>query len=315
MRQPFIAALVVFLLFRCGPSPAGWKPPLRWGYLVHTSTPRAEYLEKALAGYAVVSPTGFRLGYPGTITRENPRLIKSLKALSHRHGFALYPLVSFRSTAQGRMILASEESRDRAALAIADLAQKEDFPGVHLDFEYLPPEDSDKLALFLSRLRAHYEGKITMALFPQVEFPEKWSRFHDLGKIGHLLDKAVIMCYDYHGPGGRPGPVTDVSWAEKNIRHALGFMKPEQVWLGIPAYGYLWCGGRARVVSAKRGALIAEARGATRDPSGTLRALFRQGDATCHLYLSDRITRIRLADLARRYRLAGTALWRIGFDD
>ncbi len=315
MRQPFIAAMTVLFLLRCGPSPAEGGKPSRWGYLVHSSATGGGYLERALPGYAVVSPTGFRLESPGTITPVSPDLLQRLTSLSKRHGFALYPLISFTSAGSGRRILESEESRERAAITISNLAHAEGFPGVHLDFEYLPPEDADRLALLLNRIRMHYRGRITMAIFPQVNFPEKWSRFHDLEKIGHLIDEAVIMCYDYHGPHSEAGPVTDLTWAEENIRYCLRFMKPEQIWLGIPAYGYLWCGGRPVAISAKRGAPLARARGATRDPSGTLFARFNRGDSTCRLYISDATTRALLTDLARRYRLKGTALWRIGFDD
>jgi spore germination protein YaaH len=307
--------MTVLFLLRCGPSPAEGEKPSRWGYLVYSSATGGRYLEKALPGYAVVSPTGFRLESPVTITPVSPDLLQRLTSLSKRHGFAIYPLISFSSTARGRGILASEESREKAARTISDLAHSGGFPGVHLDFEYLPPEDAERLALLLKRIRMHYRGRITMAIFPQVDFPEKWSRFHDLSKIGNLIDEAVIMCYDYHGPHGSPGPVTDISWAEENIRHCLRFMKPEQVWLGIPAYGYLWCGGKPEAISAKRGAPLARARGATRDPSGTLSALLRRGNRTCRLYVADATTRSLLADLARRYRLKGTALWRIGFED
>ncbi len=315
MRQPFIAAMTVLFLLRCGPSPADGEEPCRWGYLVHSSAAGGGYLEKALPGYTVVSLTGFRLESPGTITPVRRDILRRLTFLSKRHGFAIYPLISFSSTARGRGILASEESRELAARTISNLAHAEGFPGVHLDFEYLPPEDADRLALLLTRIRMRYKGRITMAIFPQVDFPEKWSRFHDLRKIGHLIDEAVIMCYDYHGPHSEAGPVTDLAWAEDNIRHCLKFMKPEQVWLGIPAYGYLWCGGKPEAISAKRGAPLARARGATRDPSGTLFAHFNRGGSTCRLYISDATTRSLLTDLARRYRLRGTALWRIGFDD
>ncbi len=154
-----------------------------------------------------------------------------------------------------------------------------------------------------------------MAIFPQVKFPARMSRFHDLEIIAHHLDEAVIMCYDYHGAHSGPGPVTDVSWAEENIRHALRFMRPERIWLGIPAYGYLWCGGRTEAISAKRGVPLARSHGAVRHPSGTLHATFTRGNATCILDLSDKTTREKLASLARRYGLAGIAIWRLGLED
>ena len=113
-------------------------------------------------------------------------------------------------------MLKSGKVRYRAASAVKEMCETYGFPGIHLDFEYFPPEDSFFLALFLKELKDKMKNLVvSMAVFPQAEFPEKWSRFHDLTKISRHLDEIVIMCYDYHRPGTGPGPVTDKNWADK----------------------------------------------------------------------------------------------------
>jgi spore germination protein YaaH len=97
--------------------------------------------------------------------------------------------------------------------------------------------------------------------------------------------------------------------ADKNIRRVLDYFKPSSVWLGIPAYGYVWCDSRARTISSKHGIRESSRCQSNRDPSG---ALFFKKGKSCIVYLSDWKTRSSLTDLARRFNLEGTALWRLG---
>jgi len=221
------------------------------------------------------------------------------------------------SSSEGRALLASAESRKRAVNELAALVGNDCYAGVHLDFEYLPPDDAPKLAVFLRELRSALNGKkLTMAVFPPVHFPEKWSGFHDLKLIGPLLDEIVVMCYDYHLPGTAPGPVTDLKWAELNVVEVLKSVRPDRVYLGVPAYGYDWPkGGKTKVVSARDGVKLAAQHNAVRDASGTLHFQYAQHGETHEVYLSDLETRKRMEDLARVYGLKGVALWRLGFEE
>ena len=174
---------------------------------------------------------------------------------------------------------------------------KHGFPGIHLDFEYLPPEYSKQLGLFLDDLNKEYSGTITMAVFPKIGIPEKWSGFHDLAVISPRVDEVVLMCYDLHGSHTGPGPVTDVKWAEKNIKYALSLIEPGRLWLGIPAYGYRWCGKKATALSSRHGVKKAEQHNARRDPSGTL---FYKSGNSCITYISDSHTRSLLTGLVKQ---------------
>ncbi len=154
-----------------------------------------------------------------------------------------------------------------------------------------------------------------MALFPQVEFPSKWAGAHDFARLAPLLDEAVLMCYDYHRKGTAPGPVVDVGWAERNILLALRFFKPENLWLGVPAYGYAWSGSGVEVVSARAGVSQAARFGAVRHRSGTLYFEHTRDRDVRKAYIADTHTRKELAALALKHGLKGTALWRLGLED
>ena len=286
-----------------------------WGYILHSSNLTDNYLKTVIPAYSVISITGFRLAADGSLTIDPAALIKRTIALAKKHSVKLYPLISFGSPDGGRRLLNLKSARARAIRGIARLTEEHNFAGIHLDFEYLPPEDSNRLGEFLSELRAlPFSGSITVAVFPPVEFPEKWSRFHDLSLIAAYADEVVLMGYDLHGTHTGPGPVTDPEWVEKNIRAVLKHIRPEKLWLGIPAYGYRWCGGRAAALSAKQAVRLARSYKSSRDDRSQ-NLSYAMPAQHCYVYASDRRTRETLTRLAGNYGLAGTALWRLGFED
>ena len=290
-------------------------PLQRWGYLLNTPAVSDPFIESAMERYDIIAVTGCAFSGDGRLAIKNAPLLKRLMALSIRKKVTVYPVVSFTSAEQGARLLKDGLSRSRAILDLIRMCGQLKLRGIHLDFEYLPRENARLLAAFLSELRSRYRGTVTMAVFPQVEFPEKWSRFHDLEMICPHLDGIVIMCYDLHGLHTGPGPVTDVKWADKNIRHALKFMKPGSIWLGIPAYGYRWTDSCAGALSAHEGVRLSRNHNAQRDGSGNLTFSYPADRGLTRVYISDRQTRTGLEELARGHNLAGVSVWRIGFED
>ncbi|MBN1496269.1 MAG: hypothetical protein JXA07_05835 [Spirochaetes bacterium] len=286
-----------------------------WGYVYHASKLSGEYLARTIPRFDVICVSGFTLDAAGRVRIARTGIINAVRTISAGQSKILYPMVTFQSAAAGRRILGSARLSAAAAGSIANLVSRNGYAGVHLDFEYLPPEDAPLLARFLKMLRKSLKGKITMAVFPPVGFPEKWSGFHDLKLIAPLVDEIVIMCYDLHGVHTGPGPVTDTGWAEKNIEYALRLMKPDRIWLGIPAYGYRWCGAAIRTISSKQGARMAKQYSSTRHRSGTLYLRWIDDGTRCEAYISDKQTRLQLEKISSRHGLAGIALWRLGFDD
>ncbi len=312
MKQLFCQLLILLLIFFTEDSYSGNTGGSAWGYIVHTDNLSRPYLLNIMNRFSVICITGFSLEDNGTIRMSAASSIDTIRELTSKKGVTLYPLISFKSARSGRRILSDEHTRKKAARSIAAMSDRLGFPGVHLDFEFLPPEYAKLLGLLLDDLRKDYSGKITMAVFPKIGFPSAWSGFHDMAVIAPRVDAVVMMCYDLNGSHTGPGPVTDVKWAEKNIKYALKHIKPGRLWLGIPAYGYRWCGNKATALSSKHGVKLPEKHNARRDPSGNL---FYKSGNSCLTYISDSHTRSLLRELAGRYGLAGTAVWRIGFEE
>ena len=312
----FIAALVLTLLACAPPARTETRGLKKWGYLLHTSNPGQAYLERVLNTYDIIAVTGFKLDSEGRIRSMSTPLFQQARELCARGDFELCPLISFASVNAGKKILSSRALRERAALEVRRLVRFYGFRHIHLDFEYLPPSYAPGLVEFLKGLRKRTRVEhISMAVFPRVDFPLQWAGFHNLEFLEPCLDEIVVMCYDYHRPDTGPGPVTDIKWAEKNIQAALMHFPAHRVWLGIPAYGYRWPDkGRASAVSSRSGTRLAKKHGGIRDRSGTVFFTYNiQGRPVC-VYFADKKTREMLGELARQYKLAGTATWRRGLE-
>lgn len=303
-----------------GESGLDGKPLERWGYALIESVKsniERKYLEIAVQSLNVLSITGYKVGRDGQLHAPSAEQQRAIASLAGRSALKILPLVTLTSSSEGRKLLASESCRQRAIGNLAALAQDGLYTGLHLDFEYLPPEDAPKLATFLKELRSKLNGKkLTMAVFPPVDFPEKWSGFHNLDLIGPHLDEIVLMCYDYHRPGTVAGPVVDFEWAKRNIVQVLKSIRPEKVWLGMPAYGYDWPkNGKPKVVSARQGVKLGAKFGAVRHLSGTLYFQYSDHTGLHDVYVADLETRKRMEDLARSFELRGVATWRLGFEE
>lgn len=316
----FVVVLMLISGTSRGQEIAGGKPLQKWGYCLLESLekePLRKEIEAAVKDLNVLSVTGYKLGKEGRVHGPSPEMLAQIESLARKGNVEVLPLVAFTSRSDGRMLLASPVSRKRAVEELAALGRSKVYAGLHLDFEYLPPEDAQGLAAFLGELRPALGGRrLTMAVFPPVDFPRKWSEFHNLDLIVSLLDEIVLMCYDAHRPGTPAGPVVDMEWAKRNITRVLESVRPEKVWLGVPAYGYDWTGkGRARVVSARDAARLGEKHHAVRHASGNLYFHYRDQAGTHEVYVADRETRKRMEALAASFNLRGTALWRLGFEE
>ena len=102
----------------------------------------------------------------------------------------------------------------------------------------------------------------------------------------------------------------------KNIQETLKYIKAEKIWLGVPAYGYMWSGTKkARAISAKSGIKLSKRYGFIRDKSGNMKIKYRKSGREILIFFSDNKMRSLMKELAARYKLAGTAMWRLGFED
>lgn len=66
---------------------------------------------------------------------------------------------------------------------------------------------------------------------------ENWCVYADLDPY---CDTAAIMSYGMSWAGSAPGPVSPRSWLEGVYDYAVGAMRPDKVFMGLPGYGWNW---------------------------------------------------------------------------
>jgi spore germination protein YaaH len=291
--------------------------PLKWGYIQSRSGAGTGVHEKYLSEYTIISITGFRINRQGILKYRFTRQMKKIMEIWGKAGSDIFPLINFHSVTAGKRVLDSERLMEISARNIVKLLDRYTFKGIHIDFEYLPGKYSPSLGKFLRLLKMRMGNRqLTAALFPQVDFPIELSGFHKLPLLSPHLDQVVIMCYDLHSNRTGPGPVTGIEWAEKNIKYFAHFFPTDKIWLGIPGYGYRWINGKSgKAISSRSASAIAGSRTYRRHSSGTIDIQYRQGGREIWINYSDKKMRFLLTKLAKKYRLKGTALWRLGLED
>lgn len=283
----------------------------RWGYVYH-GAPRVS--PSATNSFDHISLTGFILEGDGSLAIRCRGQLNSM--VYHKNLFALHPLVSISSANAGKKLLTSFSAQKKAVQSLANLSKTYNTRGIHFDIENLPPSLTGKLARFIQRVKRTLPNQvISMALFPRINFHDRRARSHDYALLAPVLDRAVIMTYDYHGPGTSPGCVTDITWAEKNIQYALKYFKPDQLYLGIPAYGYVWRKGKRTFAISSRYAVKKAGNTKVYDASGCLVIRRDQGNYWSRIHAATLPLRNRMEQLARRYNFRGTALWRVGMGE
>lgn len=159
-------------------------------------------------------------------------------------------IICFDSAAMD-MLLNSEGYRSNAISEITALVVAGDGDGVNLDFEGLPKTAKDGFVQFVSDLKDSLDASlgdssVTLAM-PAVD----WKGAYDYDRLAMASDGLFLMEYEFHYPGGSPGPISPLdgstTWGKYSITWSLddydtygGTKNRHKFILGLPLYGHDW---------------------------------------------------------------------------
>lgn len=150
-------------------------------------------------------------------------------------------------------ILNNPAAQQRAIEALLKLCQQKKYYGIQLDFEHIPVLDKDAYSNFVVKLadRLHkIDCKFSLAIIPRsddrpksqrlLEYYMTWSGAYDHKVLAAASDFIVLMTYEQHNGTSTPGPIASYPWVLKSLKYSLRYIKPEKIYLGIPAQSNYW---------------------------------------------------------------------------
>jgi len=130
-------------------------------------------------------------------------------------------------------------SNERKALIEDLLDASRLYDGLQIDFEYIPAKDGEYFLSFLRELRAGLGNKIFSIALP-ARTKTLVDDVYDYKKIAPIVDRILIMAYDEHWSGSKPGPIASMRWCNLVARYALDTIGQEKLIMGLPFYGRSW---------------------------------------------------------------------------
>lgn len=222
-------------------------------------------------------------------------------------------------------LLEDQEDQKELIENILRTVDQKGYQGVDVDFEYVREGDREDYAAFLARLRRAIVSRglpLMAALAPKVSAGQPGRLYEgvDYHLIAQSVDFALLMTYEWGNLASPPMAVAPLPQVRRVVEYALTEFRPNQLYLGIPNYGYDWTlpfreGNRARSVSNVEAVRLAwERRAAIRYDEQAQAPWFRYVDdrgGEHEVWFEDARSIQAKLKLAFDYGLYGVGVWNL----
>lgn len=306
-------------------NPLGSPIILTWEY-VGQATASPEKIGE-LEGVQVFSPTWFQLQQNGVVLNKAD---KRLVDWAHSKGQQVWGLFSNSfNPALTQEFLGNSNLRIKAIKQLLSYVDLYQLDGINLDFENMYLQDKEAFVGFVRELAPllHEKGRLLSIDVTFHSQSETWSMCYDRKKLAAAADYLLVMGYDEYGGGSSmAGSVSSLPWVEKGLQKLLQEVSSDKVILGIPFYTRVWtektsADGQKKVTSKALSLKAAETwlkeKGAVvtfDEKTGQNYAEVKEEGAVLRMWLEDDYSLEKRIELMKKYRLAGLASWRRGFE-
>ncbi|ANE45121.1 glycosyl hydrolase [Paenibacillus swuensis] len=307
--------------------PAAGKVNLTWEHVVRATPDPAGFAP--MPGVNVISPTWFELldGQGNIASKADMPYVK----WAHAKGLQVWALFSNgfepdRTSAA----LATYDRRLSMIKQILSYAETYDLQGINLDFEHVYLKDKALLTQFVRELTPllHEQGLVVSMDVTPKSTSEVWSLFYDRKALAQTVDYMMIMAYDEHWASSpEAGSVASLPWTEVSLRRILeeDEVPADKVVLAIPFYTRLWTeetvngtldvSSKALSMEKINGIILEKKLKPVFLPDiGQHYVEYTEGGKRYRAWLEDATSVKARMELVRKYKLAGTASWRRGFE-
>lgn len=222
---------------------------------------------------------------------------------------------------------------------VSPIMKDQGFTDLNLDIESFldaSPAAQANFTTFVKTVKNGMHTTVTLDLIPIALVKEK---LYDARALGQIVDRIVLMTYDFHYTGsftaGANAPIggagTTLEYdTETAVKEALKVMPANKILLGIPLYGYEWetiqnasesatiPGGASVASSARVEEVLSQCAScsAVTDPvAKEPYVIFPENDYFNEIYFENADSMKTKIAMAQKYRLAGVALWALGYED
>lgn len=274
-----------------------------------------------MTGVNVISPTWFSVS-------DNDGNVSSLVSgeyvmQAHEKGLKVWGLVdNFSENMSTTTVLSNTAARQNLENQLVTYALKAGLDGINVDFESLSEDVGIHFLQFLRELSIQcHENNLVLSVDNPV--PEDFTSHYDRAEQGKVVDYVIIMGYDEHYVGSDAGSVASLPWVEQGVKDTLAEVPAKRTILAIPFYTRLW-------KTTDGGALTSEAIGMDQaqqaisdngaetywDKTTSQNYGTYEGDgATYQIWLEDSKSIAEKVKLIPKYKLAGVAEWKLGFEN
>ena len=276
---------------------------------------------KDMTGVNVISPTWFSISdKSGNLSNY---AVESYVTKAHAKGLEVWGLVdNFNKNVDTYQVLSDYDSRTALENNLVQQALRFKLEGINIDFESLSEETGPHFIQFLRELSILCrENQLVLSVDNPV--PQNDYTYHyDRKSQGEVVDYVIIMGYDEHYYGSeKAGSVASLPWVEQSIVDTLKEVPAEKVINGIPFYTRLWKTSAGIVTSEAIGMdaaeeVISKYKVETywdKDYSQNY-GKFEKGNDLYQIWLEDAESIAAKMELIGKYKLAGVAEWKLGFE-
>lgn len=266
----------------------------------------------------IVSPNYFNLDSDGNLLTS---INQSFIDFVHSNNMKIMPFLSNHWNQNiGQVAL---NKRDQLSKDIIKAIIDYNLDGVNIDLENITYTDRDSLNQFIELLSQGLKpyGKTVSVAVGAITGPVSsgWQAAYDLKTLGNHADFIILMAYDEHWSGGKPGPIASVPWVNKVLKYTTTQVAKEKILLGVPFYGRHWVNNKGASLHYKD--VITRVENYKEEISfseelGVPFSIFTDGENKQHeIWFEDAKSLLYKMRLLHQYGIKGAAAWRLGQED
>jgi len=239
-----------------------------------------------------------------------------------KSGVKILPMLSnnIKETFRGDIvhnIIADPVKKQRLISDIVRLLVDNGLQGINLDFEEMAEEHNETLVSFQEDLYNAVHAKGLLVTQDIIPFNEDY----DAKQLAKYNDYIVLMAYDEHNQGSQPGAISSQRWVEAALDNLAKDVPSNKIILAMAGFGYDWNIHTKKATPLTYQQALVSARDSEaevdfdNDTYNLHYQYYDDNDSLHEVHFTDAATNFNTLRFATEYKLAGTALWRLGSED